>query len=300
VTKMGLIVDRMSVNIELPSESSLNLLAPNKTKSAILNPMTHIRDTLVENKRDLVLYNNAPKFSPGGQATQMIIGASPDTDFQIMRLSESLYKKYSLKRVFYSAFQPDPAPGLAKSLLPALNSRANSIIPNDFSGGSLSAPLLREHRLYQTDWLIRFYGFTASEILSEDKPHLDPLLDPKCNWAMNNLGEFPIEVNTAPRQMLLRVPGIGVNGADKIIAARRLGSLTYDMLKKMCIVLKRAVYFITCNGRTYENVRINENNIYSSLISHASLAQRQTAEQISMFNAPITRDDLLMAVSGQL
>jgi len=300
VTKMGLIVDRMSVNIELPSESSLNLLAPNKSKSAILAPMTHIRDTLVENKRDLVLYSNAPKFSPGGQATQMIIGATPDTDFQIMRLSESLYKKYSLKRVFYSAFQPAPAPALAKSLMALPTSHANSAVPADFSGGSLSAPLLREHRLYQTDWLIRFYGFTASEILSEEKPHLDPLLDPKCNWAMNNLGEFPIEVNTAPREMLLRVPGIGVNGADKIIAARRLGSLDFDMLKKMRIVLKRAVYFITCNGRTYEHVNMNENNIYSSLISHTSLAQLQSVEQISLFNAPVTRDDLLMAVTGQM
>jgi putative DNA modification/repair radical SAM protein len=269
VSKMGLIVDRLSVNIELPSEQSLKLLAPNKEKQAILKPMGHIHDSLRQNKYELAKYKHAPQFSPAGQATQMIIGATPDTDYQIMRLSEGLYKKYWLKRVYYTAYMPVGT----NALLPKYE----------------RAPLMREHRLYQCDWMIRWYGYKVEELLSETNPHLDPYLDPKCNWAMKNLGIFPIEVNTAPLETLLRVPGIGPDGAKKIITARKLGSLTFEALKKMRIVLKRAVYFITCNGRTYENVDMAENNIYQNLISNKALALSKESDpfrQLTLFDMP--------------
>jgi putative DNA modification/repair radical SAM protein len=280
ITKMGLIVDRLSVNIELPSENSLKLLAPNKEKNAIINPMKHIHETLQQNKREIISYKHAPAFSPAGQATQLIIGATPETDYQIVRLSESLYNKYRLRRVYYTAYMPVGT----SALLPKYE----------------KAPLLREHRLYQCDWMIRFYGYKSHELLSEQKPHLDLLLDPKCNWAMSNLGVFPIEVNTAPRELLLRVPGIGQIGAAKILKTRRLGSLDFDALKKMSIVLKRAVYFITCNGRVYENVNMNEKNIYKSLVSPNVREQIRASDQLSLFDLPVATDDIIKSLTGEI
>jgi len=250
VGRLGLLADRISVNLELPSEESLNLLAPDKPREDIFRPMRNIRDGITENRSDIALYRHAPTFAPAGQSTQMVIGATPETDLQIVRLAEGLYNKYSLKRVFYSAYIPVGT----SALLPP---------------GDTPVPLLREHRLYQADWLMRFYGFAANEILNEDNPHLNPYLDPKCGWALNNLHMFPIEVNTADLEMLLRIPGIGPTGAKKIVAARRGARLTFEDLVKLRIVMRRAVYFITCCGKMAPGAKIDQNYIYYNLLSDA-------------------------------
>lgn len=230
VRRIGLLADRLSVNIELPSEASLSLLAPDKKKQAILKPMGQISVQSAQSKKELVLYRHAPAFAPAGQSTQMIIGATPESDRHIMGLAESLYKKYSLKRVFFSAYLPVNS----DSRLPALDVRP---------------PLLREHRLYQADWLLRYYDFSAWELLTEEEPNFDPYLDPKCTWAVRHPEFFPVEINTAPKAALLRIPGIGPKSALRILSARRQQHLGMAELKRMGVVLKRAQYFITCNGR---------------------------------------------------
>lgn len=229
VRRIGLLADRLSVNIELPSEASLSLLAPDKKKQAILKPMSQIAVQSAQSKKELVLYRHAPAFAPAGQSTQMIIGATPESDRHIMGLAESLYKKYSLKRVFFSAYLPVNS----DSRLPALDVRP---------------PLLREHRLYQADWLLRYYDFSAWELLTEEEPNFDPYLDPKCTWAVRHPEFFPVEINTAPKAALLRIPGIGPKSALRILSARRQQHLGMAELKRMGVVLKRAQYFITCNG----------------------------------------------------
>lgn len=231
IEQLGLLVDRMSVNIELPSEASLGLLAPDKSKPAILGPMGHIAAQTAQSREELVRYRAAPRFAPAGQSTQMIVGASPENDRQIIRLSEGLYHKYALKRVFYSAYMPVSD----DRRLPAPDT---------------PPPLLREHRLYQADWLLRFYHFSAGELLSESEPNFSPYLDPKCGWALRNRHCFPVDVNTAPRAALLRVPGIGPKSADRICIARRNGRLGLDELRRIGVVLKRAQYFIVCRGFT--------------------------------------------------
>ena len=271
VTKLGMLCDRMSVNIELPSEQSLRVLAPNKSKESILRPMTAIRDTLRQNKEELAVFHHAPAFAPAGQATQMIIGATPDTDWQILRLSEGLYKQDRLKRVFYSAYIPVGT---------------NALLPRN-----QPPPLLREHRLYQADWLIRLYGFKAGELLSREQPSLDPLLDPKCDWALRHLDVFPVEVNRADRDLLLRVPGIGLKSAERILTARRAGKLTFDDLKKIGVVLKRAIYFITCRGQMAPGVRMTPSFIYQNLTADTRRNPRDLpftpgAEQLSLFPPP--------------
>lgn len=230
VRRIGLLADRLSVNIELPSEASLSLLAPDKKKQAILKPMGQIAVQSAQSKKELMLYRHAPAFAPAGQSTQMIIGATPESDRHIMGLAESLYKKYSLKRVFFSAYLPVNS----DSRLPALDVRP---------------PLLREHRLYQADWLLRYYDFSAWELLTEEEPNFDPYLDPKCTWAVRHPEFFPVEINTAPKAALLRIPGIGPKSALRILSARRQQHLGMAELKRMGVVLKRAQYFITCNGR---------------------------------------------------
>lgn len=230
VRRIGLLADRLSVNIELPSEASLSLLAPDKKKQAILKPMGQIAVQSAQSKKELVLYRHAPAFAPAGQSTQMIIGATPESDRHIIGLAESLYKKYSLKRVFFSAYLPVNS----DSRLPALDVRP---------------PLLREHRLYQADWLLRYYDFSAWELLTEEEPNFDPYLDPKCTWAVRHPEFFPVEINTAPKAALLRIPGIGPKSALRILSARRQQHLGMAELKRMGVVLKRAQYFITCNGR---------------------------------------------------
>ncbi len=267
ISRLGLLADRMSVNIELPSQDSLHQLAPDKTKEAILKPMSVIRHGIRENVTDLVKYRHAPKFVPGGQSTQLIVGATPDSDLKILTLTEALYKKYELKRVYYSAYTPV----MEHSLLPALDSKP---------------PLLREHRLYQADWLLRFYGFEAKELLDERAPNFNPFMDPKCNWAMNHIDRFPVDINTAPYEILLRVPGIGVRSAKRIVSARRSARLDYPGLKKLGVVLKRAQYFITCSGRRLEGLKVNESTILRSLLSKKEVSMflpEPQVEQLSLF-----------------
>ncbi|MBR5534695.1 MAG: putative DNA modification/repair radical SAM protein, partial [Ruminiclostridium sp.] len=263
--RLGLLADRLSVNIELPSSRSLALLAPDKKKESIFQPMAQIREGILQTKADKLKFRHTPDFAPAGQSTQMIVGASDETDYHILKLSEGMYRKYALKRVFFSAYIP-----VADSpLLPS---------PVDFK-----PPLLREHRLYQSDWLLRFYHFTADEILSPDQPDLNPLLDPKCSWAMNHLEQFPVEVNTADYRTLLRVPGIGVIGARKILSARRWRSLDEDALKKLGIVMKRAQYFLTCSGRMTPALRSRPENVLRVLTALEAPAIQPQYEQLSLF-----------------
>ena len=247
VQQLGLLADRLSVNIELPSQEGLQTLAPDKSKQAILRPMALIRDQAAQSKAELVKYKHASVFAPAGQSTQLIVGATRDTDRHILHLTESLYQKYRLKRVFYSAY----VPVVENTLLPSLDTKP---------------PLLREHRLYQADWLLRFYGFEAGELLSEKNPDFNLFLDPKADWALRHLEQFPVEVNCASYEELLRVPGIGVKSARRIVQARRSSRLEYQHLKKIGVVLKRAIYFITCNGRQMYPLRIEENFITRQLL----------------------------------
>ena len=208
-------------------------------------------------------------YAPAGQSTQMIIGATPENDFQIMSVAESLYQRFGLKRVFYSAF---------------VNVNQNSSLPM-LPGGP---PLLREHRLYQADWLLRFYHFQVSELLSEDRPDFNIFLDPKCDWALRHLDRFPVEINRADYQTLLRVPGIGYNSASRIVKARRSSNLTFSDLKKIGVVLKRALYFITCNGRMMYNTRLEEDYICRNLMEDKTQIPREIREsgyrQLSLFD----------------
>ncbi len=280
--ELGLYADRMSVNIELPSGASLKRLAPQKSKEKILAPMGQIRDGIAQNAKELVKYRAAPRFVPAGQSTQMIIGATPEHDVQILRLTEGLYKKYALKRVFFSAYMPV----VEDRALPALSS---------------PPPLLREHRLYQADWLLRFYGFTAGEILDDANPDFNPLLDPKCNWAVNHMELFPVEVNRAPYEMLLRVPGIGVKSAQRIRAARRTARLDFDALKKLGVVLKRARFFIVCMGKSASPLPTDDPAVIAGAICERSPIQRQkidAPEQMSLF-APL-KEDGVKCLTGQI
>lgn len=246
VRRTGFLVDRMSVNLELPTAEGLRTLAPNKHRKNILTPMRQIQNEIKANKEELVVYRHAPRFASGGQSTQMIIGATPESDYQIINVAESLYKKFELKRVFYSAF------------VPVNQDKALPSLP----GGP---PLLREHRLYQADWLLRFYGFQASELLDEKRPFFNVMLDPKEDWAVRHLEVFPVEINRAPMEMLLRVPGIGVNSARRIVRARRNSRLTFQDLKKIGVALKRALYFITCSGRMMYPTKLEEDYIVRNL-----------------------------------
>ncbi|MCL2236050.1 MAG: putative DNA modification/repair radical SAM protein [Defluviitaleaceae bacterium] len=281
LTALGLLADRMSINLELPSHHSLKLLAPDKSRESILLPMGKIKSGINQNKNEIVKYRHAPQFVPAGQSTQMIIGATPETDYQIINLSAALYKKYELKRVFYSAYMPV----VENRNLPALDTKPQ---------------LLREHRLYQADWLLRFYHFDASELLDEKNPNFNPLIDPKCNWALNNYGEFPVEVNTAPYETLLRVPGLGVKSAQKILRARRLTTLDFGDLKKMGVVLKRAQYFLTCKGRGMVGLPNNPESILWGLLSQRSAEMARSSEQLSLFHMDSNREELVKCLTGQI
>ena len=265
--RLGLLADRMSVNIELPSAGSLALLAPDKRKENILTPMGQIRDGISLASRERKLCRHAPRFAPAGQSTQMIVGATPESDRQILTLTQGLYDKYHLKRVFYSAYMP-----VSNSpLLPA---------PQNFQ-----PPLLREHRLYQADWLLRFYHFRAEELLDEEAPNLDPRLDPKCTWALRHLEFFPVEVNRADYEALLRVPGVGVRSARRILAARRVGPLTFEGLKRLGVVLKRAQYFLTCSGKPLTGLRVREDGLLRHLAA-LDAPREPVMEQLSLFDGP--------------
>ena len=265
--RLGQLADRLSVNIELPSEDSLHKLCPDKEKKAILAPMAQIRDGIQTAKGELVRYKHAPRFAPAGQSTQMIIGATPESDKHILTLTQALYDQYKLKRVFFSAYMPVSD----SSLLPARR---------DFK-----PPLLREHRLYQADWLLRFYHFRAEELLDDGAPNFDPRVDPKCSWALRHLDFFPVEVNRADYETLLRVPGIGVRSARRILTARRVGPLTFSGLKTLGVVLKRAQYFLTCSGKMLEGLRVNPDGVLRHLVAleRPALAGHEP-EQLSLFN----------------
>lgn len=270
VQRLGFLADRMSVNLELPTAESLKLLAPHKTRKTILAPMRQVQNRMDENKKELAIYRSAPKFVPAGQSTQMIIGATPETDYQIINVAESLYQKFGLKRVFYSAF---------------IHVNEDKNLPAKTDEGP---PLLREHRLYQADWLLRYYHFEAKELLSEENPNFNVLLDPKCNWALKHLEEFPVEVNRASYEMLLRVPGLGYKSAVRIVKARKMGMLDFGDLKKMGVVLKRAMYFLTCNGRMMYPTKMDEDYITRNLLNTKEKLPEgidgMTYRQISLFD----------------
>jgi putative DNA modification/repair radical SAM protein len=310
--RIGMAADRLSVNVELPSQESLRLLAPQKKPGGIFGPMKQIAQTLAEQKTlkgpgfmdrlspqganmtagdgsfaELMQSRNpvAPpvargrymeKFAPGGQSTQMIIGASPESDRQIIKTSESLYRIFKLKRVYFSAYIPvNDAPGLPAVFSPP--------------------PLLREHRLYQADWLLRFYGFTADEILDEAHPFLDVALDPKIAWALRHIEQFPVELNKAPLETLLRIPGVGATSAVRIARQRRIAAVKYDELKKMGVVLKRARFFITCSGKYYggkdpDPVYIEGQTLRSEDV-RTRLTEKTSSPQISMFDGGLLRAD---------
>ena len=264
--QLGLLADRLSVNIELPSSSSLALLAPDKKKEAILTPMGQIRDGISASKQEIAVYRHAPRFAPAGQSTQMIVGATPESDRHILTLTQALYDRYQLKRVFYSAYMPVSS----SPLLPV----AEGFRP----------PLLREHRLYQADWLLRYYHFRAEEILDESQPDLDPRMDPKCCWALRHLEFFPVEVNRADYESLLRVPGLGVRSARRILRARRVGPLNFEGLKRLGVVLKRAQYFLTCSGRMMAGLRVSEDGLLRHLVAlEAPALAEPMPEQLSLF-----------------
>lgn len=269
VEKTGFLADRMSINLELPTADGLKKLAPYKSRHTILKPMRQIQNGIIANKNEVMVIKDAPRFVPAGQSTQMIIGATPENDFQIMSVAEGLYDKFGLKRVFYSAF---------------VNVNHNSHLPM-LPGGP---PLLREHRLYQADWLLRFYHFQVSELLSEEKPNFNIFLDPKCDWALRHLEYFPVEINRADYHTLLRVPGIGYKSAGRIVKARRKGNLTFSDLKKIGVVLKRALYFITCNGRMMYNTKLEEDYICRNLMGDMTQIPKEIREsgyqQLSLFD----------------
>ena len=270
IEQAGYLADRMSVNLELPTAEGLKRLAPHKTRKTILRPMKQIQLRRTENKEEMVLYRHAPQFVPAGQSTQMIIGASGESDYQIVSVAESLYRQFSLKRVFYSAFV-------------AVNE------DKELPMQSFGPPLLREHRLYQADWLLRFYGFKADELLSEKQPDFNLSLDPKCNWALRHLEYFPVEINQADYFMLLRVPGIGQKSAQRIVAARRTHSLDFTHLKKIGVVLKRALFFITCNGRQMYPTKLDAGYIFHNMMDPVELrrlsgqAGNMEYQQLSLF-----------------
>lgn len=291
IEKIGFLVDRMSINLELPTAESLKKICPGKTREKILIPMKQIQTGITENKNELVVYRRAPKFVPAGQSTQMIIGATPENDFQMISVAEALYQKFELKRVFYSAY----IPVVQDSALPA---------------PSAGPPLLREHRLYQADWLMRYYGFVASELLSPERPNFNVFLDPKCDWAVRHLEEFPVEVMTAEYAKLLRVPGIGVRSAQRIVTARRTGVLSFEDLKKFGVVLKRAMYFLTCGGKLLRTFRYEENFITSQLMGDEKkrtweIENQNSFQQLTMFqdwkpDAMADKEDERKALLGEM
>lgn len=291
IEQVGLLADRMSVNLELPTAEGLKNLAPSKSRTRILAPMRQIQRGIRTQRTEIIPYERGRRFVPAGQSTQMIVGATPENDYQMIKVAEALYQNYDLKRVFYSAFvrvNDD-------SRLPVL------------PGGP---PLLREHRLYQADWLMRFYGFRADELLTEGQPHFNVLLDPKCDWALGHMEWFPVEVNRADYGTLLRVPGIGVKSARRILAARRSSALDFPALKKMGVVLKRAMYFITCSGRMLQTVPMNENFITSQLVGAEhkkawDIENHDSYRQLSLFDdyqvaAPVSQEDKVSVITGSL
>lgn len=261
INEIGLYVDRVSVNIEFAENSALKLLAPDKKATDISTSMGLIRKNMLENAEDKKLFKSTPSFIPAGQTTQMIIGASGESDYSILTRSENLYKNFDLKRVYYSGYVPVNKSGILVSVDQAV-------------------PMIREHRLYQADWLLRFYDFRADEILNKKDPFVDPFLDPKTNWAIKNSHFFPIEINKASYKELLRVPGIGVTSAKRIVMTRKYSTIRYEHLKKLGIVIKRAKYFITVNGEFLGFKKENPELIRNALMEK----EKMLVEQLKLFN----------------
>ena len=261
IHEIGLYVDRVSVNIEFAENNALKLLAPDKKATDISTSMGLIRKNMIENIEDKKLFKSTPSFIPAGQTTQMIIGASGESDYSILTRSENLYKNFELKRVYYSGYVPVNKSGILVNVDQAV-------------------PMIREHRLYQADWLLRFYDFRADEILDEKDPFVDPFLDPKTNWAIKNSHFFPIEINKATYKELLRVPGIGVTSAKRIVMTRKYSTIRYEHLKKLGVVIKRAKYFITVNGEFLGFKKENPELIRNALMEK----EKMVAEQLKLFN----------------
>ena len=274
IEEAGRYADRVSINIELPSRRSLQLLAPDKPRESIIEPMRRLSGLIETARRERRQSRKAPRFAPAGQSTQLIVGATPENDREIITLSEGLYQRLGMKRVYYSAFVPVSG----DSRLPALP----------------GPPLLREHRLYQADWLLRFYGFSSHELLDEAHPNLDMRLDPKCDWALRHIERFPVEVNRADYQALLRVPGIGVRSAQRIVRARRACRLGEEELKRLGVVMKRARYFITAGGRYLGGVRLDAPELLTRLTAPAK--RKASHDQLELF--PAAGD--ISAVTGEL
>ena len=261
INEIGLYVDRVSVNIEFAENTALKLLAPDKKPTDISTSMGLIRKNMIENAEDKKIFKSTPSFIPAGQTTQMIIGASGESDYAILSRSENLYKNFDLKRVYYSGYVPVNKSGILVSTEQAV-------------------PMIREHRLYQADWLLRFYDFKADEILDEKDPFVDPLLDPKTNWAIKNSHFFPIEINKASYKDLLRVPGIGVTSAKRIVMTRKYSTIRYEHLKKLGIVIKRAKYFIVVNGEFLGFKKENPELLRNTLMEK----EKMVTEQLRLFN----------------
>ena len=260
IHEIGLYVDRVSVNIELAENKALKLLAPDKKPNDISTSMGLIRKNQIQNTEEKKLFKSTPSFIPAGQTTQMIIGAGGESDFAILNRSENLYKNFGLKRVYYSAYVPVNKSGIL----------ANTD----------AVPMVREHRIYQADWLLRFYNFKAEEILDEKNPFIDPLLDPKANWAVQNWHLFPMEINRASYKDLIRIPGIGVTSAKRIVMARRHNVIKYEHLKKLGVVIKRAKYFITVNGEFMGFRKESPELIRNALMEK----EKMEMQQLKLFN----------------
>lgn len=250
IREAGMYADRMSINLEMPTESGLKLLAPDKSHQEVIDPLNMVQKQIVQFKEEKKLIKSVPKFVPAGQSTQMVIGATPETDKDIMQTADTFYKNFSLKRVYYSGYIPISN----DNRLPMLGSQP---------------PLIRENRLYQTDWLMRFYGFNVNELLNDANPHLDIDIDPKLSWALRNLHYFPVDINVANYKMILRVPGIGVNSAKKIVQARKFGKLRIDQLKKIGVSYNRARHFIKCADSPYQMKEYQSTQIKSFILAES-------------------------------
>ncbi|MDF4222134.1 putative DNA modification/repair radical SAM protein [Maribacter sp. M208] len=262
----GLYADRLSVNIEIPTISGLKLLAPDKKHEDFIKPMQKVKDEIIRYKEERKIIKSTAKYAPAGQSTQMIVGATGESDKDIMYSATHFYKNYKMKRVYYSGYVPIST----DSRLPSLGSEV---------------PMLRENRLYQTDWLLRFYGFSVNEILDADNPNLDMDIDPKLMWALRNLNHFPVDINKAEPRMLARIPGIGMGSVHKIISARKYRSLNWEHLKKMGIALNRAKYFIICNSNDWERRDLDAPKIKGMILqSQNGKFKKQYNNQLSLFN----------------
>ena len=261
----GLYADRLSINIEIPTDSGLKLLAPEKNRSDMIQPMLYLKNEIILKNEEKKRFRKAPVFAPAGQSTQMIIGAAKESDKDIMQLSAAFYKNFNLKRVYYSGYVPISHDGR----LPGIGS---------------AVPMVRENRLYQTDWLLRFYGFKVDEIVNDQHPNLDLDIDPKLSWALRNLNAFPIDINKADIQLILRVPGIGLQSAQKITSARKFQKLNWDHLKKIGIAVNRAKYFIICNSSEYERRDLTEMRIKQFILSGSGSKYLKTSvQQLTLF-----------------